>query len=219
VNGVSPDKDPQFKDFCQGPALVLQGFGATTMVGPMQVLSTYRFTVDEYHRFGEAGILGEDDRVELLNGDLITMAPIGGQHRTVVDTLNLLFARLAENDRYRIGIQNPVSLNPHSEPQPDVALYAPAVLGRHPRPEEIFLLIEVADTSLNYDLGPKLEAYARAGIPEVWVIDAIRRRVLLHRKPDQGQYQTKLEATADEAVNVEALPEVTLPVSAFLGSN
>ena len=147
------------------------------------------------------------------------MAPIGGQHRTVVDTLNLLFARLAENDRYRIGIQNPVSLNPHSEPQPDVALYASAVLGRHPRPEEIFLLIEVADPSSNYDLGPKLEAYARAGIPEVWVIDAIRRRVLLHRNPDQGQYQTKLEATADEAVTVEALPEVTLPVSAFLGSN
>ena len=109
----------------------------------MQVLSTYRFTVDEYHRLGEAGILGEDDRVELLNGDLITRAPIGGQHRTVVDTLNLLFARLAENDRYRIGIQNPVSLDPYSEPQPDVALYAPAVLGRHPRPEEIFLLIEV----------------------------------------------------------------------------
>ena len=71
---------------------------------------------------------------------------------------------------------------------------------------------------MNYDLGPKLEAYARAGIPEVWVIDAIRRRVLLHRKPNQGQYQTKLEATGDEEVTVEALPDVTLPVSAFLGS-
>jgi len=185
----------------------------------MQVLSTYRFSVDEYHRLGEAGILGEDDRVELLNGDLITMAPIGGQHRTMVDTLTLLFARMAENDRYRIGIQNPVSLDTYSEPQPDVALCAPAALGRHPRPEEIFLLIEVADTSLQYDLGPKLEAYARAGVPEVWVIDAIRRRVLVHRNPDRGQFRTKLEATADEAVTVEAFPDVTLPVSAFLGSN
>jgi Uma2 family endonuclease len=117
VNGAKPDKDPKFKDFRQGRALVLQGFGATTMVRPMQVLSTYRFTVDEYHRLDEAGILGEDGRVELLNGDLITMAPIG-EHRTVVDTLNLLFARLADNGRYRIGIQNPVSLNPHSEPNP-----------------------------------------------------------------------------------------------------
>jgi len=189
------------------------------MVGAMQVLATYRFTVGEYHRLGEAGILGEDDRVELLNGDLITMAPIGGEHRTLVDTLTLLFARLTENDRYRIGIQNPVSLDPYSEPQPDIALYAPAVLGRHPRPEEIFLLIEVADTSLNYDLGAKLDAYARAGIPEVWVIDLIRRRVLLHRKPDRDEYQTKLEATAGEAVTVEALPDVTLPVNSFLSSN
>ena len=217
--GLIPIKIRSSRISAQVVRLCCKDWAQQLMVGPMQVLSTYRFTVDEYHRLGEAGILGEDDRVELLNGDLITMAPIGGQHRTVVDTLNLLFARLAENDRYRIGIQNPVSLNPHSEPQPDVALYASAVLGRDPRPEEIFLLIEVAETSLNYDLGPKLEAYARAGIPEVWVIDAIRRRVLLHRNPDQGQYQTKLEATADEAVTVEALPEVTLPVSAFLGSN
>jgi Uma2 family endonuclease len=198
-------------------ALVLQGFDATIMVRGMQVLSTYRFTVDEYHRLGEAGILGEDDRVELLNGDLIVMAPIGGEHRTIVDSLNLLFARLTENDRYRIGIQNPVSLDPYSEPQPDVVLYASTVLGRHPRPEEIFLLIEVADSTLNYDLGPKLEAYARAGIREVWVIDLIRLRVLLHRKPDRGQYQTKLEATAGEAVSVEAFPGLTLPVNAFLG--
>jgi Uma2 family endonuclease len=125
------------------------------------VLSTYRFTVDEYHRLGEAGIVTEDDRVELLNGDLITKAPIGGEHRTLVDTLNLLFARRAESDRYRIGIQNPVSLDPHSEPQPDLVLYASSVRGRHPLPEEIFLLIEVADSSLAYDLGPKLIAYAR----------------------------------------------------------
>jgi Uma2 family endonuclease len=172
----------------------------------MQVLSTYRFTVDEYHRLGEAGILGEDDRVELLNGDLITLAPIGGEHRTLVDSLNLLFARRTENDRYRIGIQNPISLDLSSEPQPDVVLYVSSVLGRHPRPKEIFLLIEVADSSLTYDLGPKLEAYARAGIGEVWVIDAIRRRVLVHRQPVQGSYQTQFEAALDGAVTVESFP-------------
>jgi Uma2 family endonuclease len=182
----------------------------------MQVLSTYRFTVDEYHRLGEAGILGEDDRVELLDGDLITMAPIGGQHRTLVDSLNLLFASRAEENRYRIGIQNPIFLGPYSEPQPDIVLYDSSVLGRHPRPNEIFLLAEVADTSLSYDLGPKLEAYARAGIREVWVIDAIRRRVLVHRQPDQDSYQTKLDVTADGAVTVEAFPDITLPVGRFL---
>ena len=183
---------------------------------PMQVFSTYRFTVDEYHRLGEAGILGEDDRVELLNGDLITMAPIGGEHRTLVDTLNLLFARYAENNRYRIGVQNPISLDPHSEPQPDIVLYDPSVLGRHPEPGEIFLVIEVADTSLNYDLGPKLEAYARAGVPEVWVIDVIRRRVLVRRQPEQGHYQREIEITPDGSVTVEAFPDITFPVASFL---
>ena len=90
------------------------------------------------------------------------------------------------------------------------------VLGRHPRPEEIFLLIEVADSPLTYDLGPKLEAYARAGIGEVWVIDAIRRRVPVHRQPGQGSYETQLETTVDGTVSVEVFPDITLPVSAFL---
>jgi Uma2 family endonuclease len=179
----------------------------------MQVLSTYRFTVDEYHRLGEVGILGEDDRVELLNGDLITMAPIGGEHRTVVDTLILLLAAKTEGGRYRIGIQNPVSLNSYSEPQPDVVLYDSSVLGRHPRPNEIFLLIEVADSSLSYDVGPKLDAYARAGICEVWVIDIIRRRVLIHRQPDQGRYETRLELPMDGVLTIEAFPDITLPVA------
>jgi Uma2 family endonuclease len=182
----------------------------------MQVLSTYRFTVDDYHRLGEVGILGEDDRVELLNGDLITMAPIGGEHRTLVDSLTLLLARRAENDRYRIGIQNPISLGLYSEPQPDVVLYAPSVLGRHPRPDEIFLLVEVADSSLAYDLGPKLTAYVQAGIAEVWVIDAIRRRVLIHRQPGRSGYENQLEATVADTVTVEAFPDIILPVSAFL---
>jgi Uma2 family endonuclease len=182
----------------------------------MQVLSTYRFTVDEYHRLGEAGILGEDDRVELLNGDLITMAPIGGEHRTLVDSLNLLFARRVEGDRYRIGIQNPISLDLYSEPQPDVVLYASSVFGRHPRPAEIFLLVEVADTSLTYDLGPKLTAYAQAGITEVWIIDSIRRHVLINRQPGRSGYEKQLEATVADTVTVEAFPDIIVPVSAFL---
>src|SRR5215471_17812660 len=132
------------------------------MVDFVQVLSTYRFSVDEYHRLGEVGILGEDDRVELLDGDLITMAPIGGEHRTLVDSLTLLFATRAEKNRYRIGIQNPISLDSYSEPQPAVVLYDSSVLGRHPQPDKGLLLVEVADTSLSDDLGQKLVAYARA---------------------------------------------------------
>jgi Uma2 family endonuclease len=182
----------------------------------MQVLATYRFTVEDYHRLGEAGILSEDDRVELLNGDLVVWEPVGGQHRTLVDSLTILFASRIGQSRYRIGIQNPISLDPHSEPQPDVVLYASSVRGRHPRPDEIFLLIEVADTSLAYDRGPKLEAYARGRIPEVWIIDAVRRRVFLYRNPDQGRYQLSSEAMGDDVLTVVAFPDITLPVSAIL---
>lgn len=184
----------------------------------MQVLATYRFTADEYHRLGEAGILNEDDRVELLNGDLVVRDPVGGEHRTLVDSLTILFASRIGQDRYRIGIQNPISLDVHSEPQPDVALYAASVRGRHPRPNEIFLLIEVSDTSLAYDQGPKLEAYARGGVREVWVIDAVRRRIFVYRNPDQGRYQLSLETKGDEVLMVEAFPNIALPVGAILSS-
>lgn len=182
----------------------------------MQVLATYRFTVDAYHRLGEAGILREDDPVELLNGDLVVREPVGGEHRTLVDSLTILLASRIGEARYRIGIQNPISLDPHSEPQPDVVLYDPSVRGRHPRPDEIFLLIEVADTSLAYDRGPKLEAYARAGIAEVWVIDAIRRRIFVHRSPNQGHYQSTLETKGDDVLAVEGFPDIALPVSTIL---
>jgi Uma2 family endonuclease len=184
----------------------------------MQVLATYRFTADEYHRLGEAGILGEDDPVELLNGDLVVREPVGGEHRTLVDSLNILFANRIGLDRYRIGIQNPISLDPHSEPQPDVTLYAASVRGRHPRPDEIFLLVEVADTSLAYDRGPKLEAYARGRIPEVWVIDVVRRRVFIHRNPDQGRYQFTLEAKGEDVLTVNSFPDITFQVSIILSS-
>jgi Uma2 family endonuclease len=179
----------------------------------MQVLATYRFTTDEYHRMGEAGILNERDQVELLNGDLVVREPVGGEHRTLVDSLTVLFAKHIGQDRYRIGIQNPISLDPHSEPQPDVVLYAASVRGRHPRPDEIFLLIEVADTSLAYDRGPKLEAYARGGVREVWVIDLVRRRVCVCRNPDQGGYQFSLEANSDDVLTVDFFPDITFPVS------
>jgi Uma2 family endonuclease len=182
----------------------------------MQVLATYRFTADEYHRLGEAGILDEDDRVELLNGDLVVSEPVSGEHRTLVDSLTILLASRIGQDRYRIGIQNPISLDPHSEPQPDVVLYTASVRGRHPQPEEIYLLIEVADTSLAYDRGPKLEAYARAGIREVWVIDAVRRRVFIHRNPSRGRYQSSSEVKGNDVLSVELFPDIAFPANTIL---
>ena len=149
---------------------------------------------------------------------MVVREPVGGDHRSLVDSLNVLLATRIGQARYRIGIRNPISLDPHSEPQPDVVLYEPSVRRRHPLPDEIFLLVEVADTSIAYDRGPKLEAYARGGVREVWVIDVVRQRIFVYRNPGQGRYHFALEAKGDEMLAVEAFPDITFSVSAILNS-
>ena len=182
----------------------------------MQVLSTYRFTVEKYHRLGEAGILGEDDRVELLNGQLMVMPPFGGAHRSLVESLTAIFASRIGENRFRLGIRKAVSLDAHSEPQPDVVLYKSSVRGWYPGPDEIFLMVEVADVSLSYELGVKLEAYARGMIREVWVMDVVLPRVIIHRNPAQNRYHSIKELTGSELLTVDAFPDIAFPVSTVL---
>ena len=131
----------------------------------------HRLTRSDYHRMGEAGILGENDRVELLDGQLVDMSPIGPRHALVIDALNELLVT-AFAGRARVRVQNPVVLDDGSEPQPDLALLRWPWRGHpqsHPEPDGIFLLIEVSDSSLNFDRRVKLPLYARAGVREVWI--------------------------------------------------
>src|SRR5215469_8872450 len=124
----------------------------------------HRLTVTDYRRLGTAGILGEDERVELLEGQLVDMSPIGPRHALAVDALTELLV-LAASGRAAVRVQNPIVLDDASEPQPDVALLRKPWDGHphaHPRPPDVYLLIEVADSSLEFDLGAKLELYARA---------------------------------------------------------
>src|SRR5207237_1757760 len=150
------------------------------------VLKTHRFTVDEYHRRGEVGIFSEDDRVELLAGEIVEMSPLGPLHAGTVDRLTALFAsRLGAEVIVRV--QNPLLLRTEdSEPQPDVVLlrlrtdfYARS----HPEAQDVYLVIEVADTSMVTDREVKLPIYARAGVPEVWLLDVAAQRVEVHRHP------------------------------------
>jgi len=184
------------------------------------VLSRYpvprhRLTRRDYYRLAEAGILGEDDRVELLEGQLVDMSAIGPRHALAVDALNELLVR-AVAGRAAVRVQNPIVLDDNSEPQPDFTLVRRPWGGyphEHPRPSDVYLLIEVADYSLGFDLGAKLELYASAGICEFWVVDLTSNHVLVHRRPRNGKFDSVVAIDMSGTVQVEALPEVTFPVA------
>jgi Uma2 family endonuclease len=144
-----------------------------------------KFKVAEFYKLAEVGILSEEDRVELLNGQIMLMAPIGENHRTVVDALAEIFTD-QRKARYRVGVQNPLRIDDENEPQPDLVLYDRVVVGRHPTPAETFLVVEVADASLGYDQRSKIPVYAVAGIKEVWIVDLIRNCIHTYRDPGSG---------------------------------
>ena len=147
--------------------------------------SRHLISVDAFHRMGETGILGPQDRVELIDGEIIDMSPIGVLHAAIVDVLVRHFGRRAGESVF-VRCQNPLRLDNISEPEPDIAILRPRAdfyMTAHPGAADVLLVIEVADTSLAYDLGTKVPLYARHGIPEVWVIDAATRQTRVFRRP------------------------------------
>jgi len=181
-------------------------------------LTRRRFSVDEYDRMGEAGILGEDDRVELLDGEIVEMTPIGSRHAATVKRLIALFT-VRLGSQVQIGVQDPVRLDEFSEPQPDLALLRPRAdfyAAGHPGPADLLLLVEVADSSLRVDRLVKVPLYARAGVPEVWLIDLERSRIVVHREPIEDRYQMIFEAQPGAALSPLALPEQSFAVEALL---
>jgi Uma2 family endonuclease len=151
---------------------------------PFPVPSRHLISVDAFHRMGEAGILGPEDRVELIEGEIIDMSPIGALHAAIVDVVARHFGRRAGESVF-IRCQNPLRLDDVSEPEPDISILRPRAdfyTTSHPGAADVLLVIEVADTSLAYDLGTKVPLYARHGIPEVWVIDAGTRRIRVFRR-------------------------------------
>ena len=177
----------------------------------------HRLTVEDYHRLGGAGVLGEDDRVELLEGQLVDMSPIGPRHAFVVGMLSqILMSAVAE--RTWVRVQNPIVLDSESEPQPDIVLAQPPAQKyrlSHPRPDDVLLLIEVADTSFEIDSGAKLELYARAGIREFWLVDLTTDTVVVHRSPAGSRYDSVIRLTAADVLDLQALPGVPVPAAAL----
>lgn len=186
-----------------------------------EAVTRRRFTIDEYHRMGEAGILGDDERLELIAGHIVVREPIGSRHAGTVDRLNRLWtSRLGE--RAIVRVQNPVVLpDEASELQPDVMLLAPRAdfyTAAHPTPPDVLLLIEVADTSLLLDRRVKMPLYARAGIREAWLCDLTTGRVDVHRGVTAGRYASVRTFSSAQRLTVETLPDISVTVGELLGA-
>ncbi|HEV8238864.1 MAG TPA: Uma2 family endonuclease [Thermoanaerobaculia bacterium] len=153
-------------------------------------LERYKFTVDDYSRMAEAGVLQQDARVELIDGEIVMMTPIGLRHSACADRVNRQLVALY-SDTAIVRVQNPIVLSEYSEPQPDFAVLRPRAdfyASGHPRPADLLLAIEVADSSIGYDRGTKLPLYGRSGIADVWIVDLVRDVVDAYRQPFEGGY-------------------------------
>lgn len=168
----------------------------------------HRLCVADYHRMAEAGILTATDRVELVDGEIVDMAPIGSRHAYVVSRLSRFFT-LAGEGGCLVSTQNPIRLGDRSEPQPDIALLRPDdYMSELPGPGDILLVVEVADSSIDYDQGVKLDLYARHGIPEVWLLDLTGDKLFVYRDPADGRYKTTLTPAAGDSVTPTLLPSI-----------
>lgn len=177
------------------------------------------FDVHEYHRMAEAGILNEDDRVELIEGEIVQMSPIGSRHQGCVNRLTTILVEFAAR-RYVVSVQGPVRLNERSEPQPDLALLKvrpDSYSSSHPTPDDVLLLIEVSETSADYDREMKLPLYAGAGIAEVWIVDLEAQIIEAHANPRRDAYETVTTARRGQIVVSHAVPGLSLASDDILG--
>jgi Uma2 family endonuclease len=178
----------------------------------------HRITVDEYHRMGEVGLLAPDARVELIEGEIIDMAPIGTDHASVVNRLNRLLV-MAVGERGIVQIQGPARLDRYSEPEPDVVVFAPRPdFYRHVRPTlaETLLVIEVSDRTLRHDRDVKVPLYARHGIREVWIVDLQNGELHVHCSPQDGRYVEQATTNDPGITPLSALPGVEVDLSGIL---
>jgi Uma2 family endonuclease len=181
----------------------------------MVMRTTHRFSVEDYYRMAETGVIPPGARVELIGGEIIDMSPIGPLHGGMVNQLLELFTSLAQR-RWMVAVQNPLRLGPDSEPEPDLLLLkrrANFYRRHHPTPEDVFLLVEVADNTVDYDRSVKIPLYGRCGVPEVWLVNLPEGIIEVYRSPHFTGYAEKLILSAGQRAQVAAFPDVSLDVS------
>ncbi len=179
--------------------------------------TTYKFTTEDFYHLYETGVFSSKDRIELLNGEIIIMHAIGYRHAQAVTNLTFDLGEQARR-RYMISPQNPVELERYSAPQPDLMLVPMSRRHArcHPTPEEVFLIIEVADSSLDYDREEKLRAYAATGIREFWILNLQDDLLEIYRQPEGPAYREQVTIRAQGTASPLAFPDVTIALAEIL---
>jgi Uma2 family endonuclease len=178
-----------------------------------------KFTVSQYHQMIETGILTDGDRVELLQGEIIEMSPIGMQHAACVDRLTELLVKKL-GDRAIVRVQNPIQLSTRSEPQPDFAILqrrSDFYANRHPQPQDVFALIEVSDTKIEFDRTVKVPLYAKDNVAEVWIVDLNAKAVQIYREPSETGYQQVKTLRRGQSLSFQAFTDLQLTVDQLFG--
>jgi Uma2 family endonuclease len=182
-------------------------------------LTRYRFNVDDYYRLAETGILDEDARVELIEGEIVMMTAIGSRHAACVSRITRLTIQLL-GDQAVVRVQSPVRLDDYNEPEPDLCLAKPRAdhyAGGHPGPADILLLVEVVDSSLGYDRGVKLPLYARSGVAAVWILDLGRGRLDAYSGPSPDGFLERRTYRARDSLTIPGT-ELSVEVGQLLPS-
>lgn len=184
------------------------------------VMTKWRFSAKEFYKMAKAGILDEDDRVELVDGDIVNMAAIGSYHAGCVMCLSTLFTRKA-GDRVFVNVQNPLQLDRLSVFQPDLAILLPRddfYTESHPTPQDTLLIIEVSDSSVDYDRNVKIPRYAQAGVPEVWQVNLVYGLIdtFSDLDPVTVRYRSMRRFSPGQQIVPALLPDITLEVNDIL---
>jgi len=177
-----------------------------------------KFTVEEYHKLGEVGIIGPDERTELIDGDIILMAPMGSRHFSRLIRLDRIFSKLL-NDSAFVVMQGPVRLNGQFEPEPDISILKPRdddYEDRLPQPQDVHLLIEVSVTTVGYDRNIKSVRYSQAGILELWIVDINAELVEVYRNPSVNGYESIQQFRRGDTISPLAFPDIAISVDDIL---
>jgi len=208
----------KYENIIQYEALKVSAMVQAQPIPSLEEFPQRRWTVDEYHRMIAAGILTAGDRVELLDGLIIEMVPQEPPHASTTSSFGNDFVVLFAGKAW-VRQQLPITIAPNSEPEPDIAvvkLNSTRYRDRHPTPEDVYLLIEVAASTLNYDRTRKVNVYAKANIPEYWIIDVNQRQLLVFREPIGNTYQVEFVLNGTDAIAPVAFPEVVIELAKVL---